>query len=156
MLLTGTYRRALDDKLRLAIPKPWREILADQNLYLTPGTDKALFVYSGSVLEEIGGLLSGLSPVAKETRSFSRLFYAQAQPAEIDKQGRMRIPPDLAELAGLEGETAIVGVRDRLEVWNAGLWDKFLSQAQPSYDELAEQVFENAAELIQTRTDRNQ
>ncbi|MEM7478051.1 MAG: division/cell wall cluster transcriptional repressor MraZ [Planctomycetota bacterium] len=149
MLLTGTYRRTLDDKLRLAIPKQLREVLAEQKLFLTPGTDQALFIYTGDVLEGIGEMLSGLSPVAKETRSFSRLFYAQAQPAEIDKQGRMRIPPGLAGLAKLGGETVLVGVRDRLEIWNARTWDEFLVNLQPSYDELAEQVFENARKVDQ-------
>lgn len=144
MLLTGTYRRTLDDKLRLSVPKQLRELLTDRNLFLTPGTDKALFVYTGETLEGIGDMLSNLSPAAKETRAFSRLFYAQAQPADMDKQGRLRLTSELSELAGLENEVVIVGVRDRLEIWNAVSWDAFLLESQPSYDELAEQVFANA------------
>ena len=150
MLLTGTYRRTLDDKLRLSVPKQLRELLTDSNLFLTPGTDKALFVYTGETLEGIGNMLSNLSPAAKETRAFSRLFYAQAQPADMDKQGRLRLTPELSKLAGLENEVVIVGVKDRLEIWNAAGWDAFLLESQPSYDELAEQVFANATGDLRT------
>lgn len=144
MLLTGTYPRSLDDKMRVAIPKQIRDALADSKLYVTPGTDNALVIYTGEVLEQIGALLGSQSQAAKETRAFSRLFFAQAQPVELDKQGRMRIPVELANLAKFSNEVVVVGVRDRLEIWDAGSWTNFIEATQPSYDELAEKVFENA------------
>lgn len=144
MLLTGSYRRALDDKLRLSIPKHLRENLADESLFIAPGTDRALVIYTAEVLEQIGTALSRLSPAAQEARAFSRLLYAQSQPAEIDRQGRLRIPPELTKLSGIQSEVVIVGVRDRLEIWDAQVWDKFLQETQPSYDELAERVFAEA------------
>ena len=147
MLLTGSYRRTLDDKLRLAIPKQLRDALGfpeKTNLFIAPGTEKALVIYTAAVLEQIGAALSRLSPAAKDTRAFSRLFYAQAQPADIDRQGRLRIPPELAKLSGISSEVVVVGVRDRIELWEAGSWDAFLEQAQPTYDDLAESVFRDA------------
>lgn len=147
MLLTGSYRRTLDDKLRVSIPKQLREILGETNLFVTPGTDQALVVYTGLVLEQIGNALGKLSPAAKDARAFSRLFYAQAQPTEIDKQGRLRIPVDLAKLSSLSGEVVVVGLRDRLEIWDGSAWDSFLEGTRPSYDELAERVFEDAMRM---------
>lgn len=144
MLLTGSYRRNLDDKLRLSIPKVMREALdfpEQRDLYIAPGQDQSLAIYPPNVLEEIGQALSRSSPAAKQTRNFSRLFYAQAQRAEIDRQGRLRIPPELAKLASLNDEVVVLGVRDRIELWGAAAWDAFLTNTQPSYDELAEQVF---------------
>lgn len=147
MLLTGSYRRSLDDKLRLAIPKQLRDALnypEAKTLFIAPGQDKSLAIYTEDVLEQMGKSLSRLSPAAKQTRAFSRLFYAQAQPAEIDKQGRLRIPPELAKLGELEGEVVVVGVRDRIELWSATAWDAFLSDTLPSYDDLAEEVLSDA------------
>lgn len=144
MLLTGNFRRSLDDKLRVAIPKQLRDAIGfpdKTSLYVAPGTDQALVLYTADVLDEIGKLLQDKSPAAKQTRAFSRLFYAQAQPAEIDRQGRLRLPPDLASLAKLDGEVVVIGVRDRIEIWAADRWDKFLKSTQPSYDDLAEEVF---------------
>ena len=101
-------------------------------------------IYTAEILEEIGRYLGNVSPAAKDARAFNRLFYSQAQPAEIDKQGRLRVPAELASLARLTGEVVIVGVRDRLELWNSEAWETFLAGNQPSYDQLAEQVFETA------------
>ena len=146
MLLTGSYRRSLDDKLRLAIPKQMRDALgipSVSSLFIAPGTDKALVIYTAEVLEQLGSALSKLSPAAKETRAFSRLFYSQAQPAEVDRQGRLRIPPELAQFGGLLGdessqagattgsEVVVLGVRDRIEIWEATRWDSFLRETQP-------------------------
>ena len=147
MLLTGSYRRNLDDKLRLAIPKQLRDALGfpeNNGLFIAPGNDRALVIYTAEVLEQIGQKLSKLSPAAKETRDFSRLFYEQAQPAEVDRQGRLRIPPELAKLSGLHNEVVVIGVRDRIELWDSTAWDEFLNKTQPSYDDLAESVFRDA------------
>ncbi len=144
MLLTGSYRRTLDEKMRLSLPKQLRQSLGDSRLFLAPGTDRALALYAEEVLSQIGLALGRLSPAAKEARSFSRLFYAQAQPVEIDRQGRLRIPPELAKLSSIVDEVMIVGIRDRIEFWNASEWDAFFQNTQPSYDTLAERVFDDA------------
>lgn len=144
MLFTGSYRRSLDEKLRLAIPKQLKDALAadagTSALFITPGTDHSLAIYTEKVLEELGQRLAQSSPAEKDTRSFSRLFYAQAQPAEIDGHGRLRVPAELATLARLTGEVVVLGVRDHIELWEASAWDAFLSATQPSYDALAERV----------------
>src|SRR5947209_4549940 len=104
MLLTGTFLRAVDDKLRLAIPKRLRDALVGEGrpeLYVTPGIDGSLAIYSPATLELLARRLSDSSPTKNEVRSFNRLFYARAERVEVDGQGRVRIPPSLAELAGL-------------------------------------------------------
>jgi MraZ protein len=119
-------------------------------LYIAPGTDRALELYTSTVLEQIGQSLSKLSQAAKDTRAFSRLLYAQAQPAEVDKQGRLRVPPELAKLAGITNEVMVIGVRDRMELWDPLAWEQFLAQNQSSYDQLAESVLGQAARSDQS------
>jgi MraZ protein len=58
--------------------------------------------------------------------------------AEVDKQGRLRIPPELAQLAKITSEVVLLGVRDHMELWDAGAWDAYLGDNQPKYDRLAE------------------
>ncbi|MCA9127666.1 MAG: division/cell wall cluster transcriptional repressor MraZ [Planctomycetales bacterium] len=154
MLLTGSYRRSLDDKLRLAIPKQLRDPLGfptNSELFIAPGNDGSLVLYTAELIKQIGEALSKLGPAEKDMRAFSRLFYSQAQPADIDRQGRLRIPPELAKLANLNNEVVVLGVRDRIELWNAESWDQFLQQTQPSYDELAERVLRNVVPNLETR-----
>jgi DNA-binding transcriptional regulator/RsmH inhibitor MraZ len=57
---------------------------------------------------------------------------------EIDSQGRIRLPVELAQLAKLDGDVALIGVGDRIELWNKQRWLEYLTDLQPRYDELAE------------------
>jgi MraZ protein len=145
MLLTGTFNRAVDEKLRIAIPKSLRDALGAQAqgvLYVTPGTDGSLALYTEESLARLAERLAGFSPNAQDVRAFSRLFYARAQAVELDGQGRVRVPPELAELAGLGKEAVLVGVQDHLELWDRGRWDQYVAQKQGDYDQIAEAAFQ--------------
>ena len=145
MLFTGTYLRTLDDKQRLALPKRLRDTLGQSPnipLYLAPGTDGSLALYTEEAFTRLGQQLAQGSPVGPDLRAFSRLFYAQAQSVEVDSQGRIRIPAELAELAKLGKEIVLLGVRDHMELWDKARWDEYLNDQQPNYDSLAESAFD--------------
>lgn len=145
MLFTGTYPRSLDEKQRLALPKRLRDTLGQSPeipLYLAPGTDGSLALYTEEAFSRLGEQLAQGSPAGQETRTFSRLFYSQALPVEVDTQGRIRIPQELATFAGLSREVMLLGVRDHLEIWDKGRWEQYLNHQQPRYDQLAESAFE--------------
>jgi len=77
MVLTGTYERQLDEKLRLAVPKQFREALAsEKQLVLTPGTDGSLSLFASQTFEAIAHQLAERSPSGQDVRAFSRLLYA--------------------------------------------------------------------------------
>jgi MraZ protein len=144
MLLTGSYSRAIDEKLRVAIPKPLREILGcpvGGSLYVVPGTDGSLALYTEEALVRWGERLELAPPTQKDVRAFMRLFYSQAQRLELDRQGRVRIPAELAAMAHLEKEAVLLGVQDHLELWAANQWRDYMAQEQVRYDELAEAAF---------------
>ena len=144
LLLTGTYFRQLDEKQRLTIPKPMREALGVSRcnvLYLAPGTDGSVALYTAGAYEELANQLGQNSPTGSGVRAFSRLFYAQSQQVEVDRHGRLRLPAALASLAELQGEVVLLGVRDHLEIWDRGRWEKYLAELQPQYDEIAESAF---------------
>jgi MraZ protein len=144
MLLTGTYDRSIDEKLRIAIPKRLRDSLGTNEpvvLFVTPGTDGSLAVYTETALNQLAERLSQGSPTQEDTRAYARLFYARAQPVELDSQGRLRIPPDLAAEAGLEREAVLLGVQDHLELWDRKRWEAYLGEKAPKYDHLAEAAF---------------
>ena len=124
MLLTGTFNRTLDEKLRVAIPKPMRDALPcppGGGVYVTPGTDGSLTLYTEAAFQSLGERLAQNPPTRQDVRAFSRLFYGQAQHADIDRQGRIRIPPELATLAKLQTEVVLVGVQDHVEIWARAL-----------------------------------
>jgi MraZ protein len=144
MLLTGTFVRSVDEKQRIAIPKRLRDSLqgaTKSDLYLTPGTDGSLALYTEEVLDLLRVRLAAASPTQQDVRAFNRLFYARAERVEVDAQGRMRVPPSLAEMAGLGKEAVLVGAGDHLELWDRQRWDAYLGQRLSHYDEIAERAF---------------
>lgn len=145
MLLTGTFPRSVDEKLRIAIPKRLRDFLGEAPqtaLFITPGTDNSLALYTEDALGRLAERLAHGSPTQQDVRAFSRLFYAQAQRVELDVQGRIRIPPELAQLAGLQQEAVLLGVQDHLELWDRKRWEKYLAEQSARYDQIAEAAFQ--------------
>jgi MraZ protein len=139
MLLTGSYRRTLDDKLRLAVPKPLREQLSPgEPLYLTPGLDGCLALYPPAAFAALADRLDAHSPAAREVRDYSRLFYSQAVSIVPDGQWRIRMSPELTRWADLAGEVIVVGVRDHVEVWAVEKWERYVAQRDAQYERLAE------------------
>ncbi len=148
MLLTGSFPRSLDEKLRLAIPKRLREILGGTemvSLYVAPGTDGSLTIYTEAAFNQLAQRLAQSSPTQQDVRAFSRLFFAQAQRVELDAQGRVRLPPELAQAARLTKETVLIGVQDHMELWDKKRWDEYLAVNSGRYDEIAERAFAPSA-----------
>lgn len=144
MFLTGTFGRSIDEKLRVAIPKRLRAAMGspDQGvLYVAPGTDESLVLYTEEAFARLAERLAKVSPTRQDVRAYTRLFYARAQRVELDSQGRVRIPQELAALAGLQKEVVLLGVQDHLELWAAERWESYLSDRQSHYDEVAETAF---------------
>lgn len=144
MLLTGTYPRTIDDKGRFSIPRQLRGVLGidgSTTMFLAPGTDGSLALYSTRGFQEMAERLGQHSPTARDVRAFSRLLYARATRVEVDRQGRIRLPHDLTALIGVDRELVLVGVRDHLELWEPKRWEAYLEQMQPFYDQMAERAF---------------
>jgi MraZ protein len=135
----------MDEKQRIAIPKRLRDALQHDTellaLYVAPGTDGSLALYTEESFSSLAARLAAGPPTGQDVRAFSRLFYSQAQRVELDRQGRLRVPPELATLAALEKEVVLVGIQDHLELWNRERWQTYLAQRQAHYDDLAEKAF---------------
>jgi len=112
---------------------------------VAPGTDVSLVIYTEEEFGRLARRLAESSPTRQQVRAFTRLFYARAQRVDVDRQGRIRIPTELAELARLGKEVVLLGVQDHLEVWAADRWEAYLAEKQPHYDEIAEGAFGDSA-----------
>ena len=144
MLLTGTFSRSIDEKSRVAIPKRLREALKCSQggvLYVAPSTDRSLAIYTEDSFGQLAERLRRSSPTQQHVRAFTRLFFAAAQQVELDAQGRIRIPNELARLATLEKEIILLGIQDHLEIWSFDRWQAYLEEKQAHFDEIAEAAF---------------
>jgi MraZ protein len=143
MLLTGTHPRTLDDKKRMALPKRVREQLGEPDtLFVTPGPDQCLWVYTRQGLEQLAERLDQAPATDAEARVFRRLYFAQTEAVDVDRTGRILVPERLGQFAGIQREVVLIGVRDHLELWDAARWQAYLTQHAPRFDQVAEGAFE--------------
>src|SRR5438876_26558 len=123
MLLTGTHLRTLDQKKRLGLPRKVREQLSDPTtMFVTPGPDQCLWLYTRSGLEALAEKLDQTPATDAEARVFRRLYFAQTEAVDLDRAGRVLVPDRLAQFAGLQHEVTLIGIRDHLELWGAQRW----------------------------------
>ncbi len=145
MLLTGTHPRTLDEKNRVALPKRIREQLgAAQQLFVTPGPDACLWIFDQENLESLSAKLDRAPAADIEARVFRRLFFAQMEAVDVDKTGRILIPDRLVQFGKLGKDVVMLGVRDHLELWDAGSWATYLEEKGPKFDQAAEGAFASA------------
>src|SRR5438876_11766670 len=142
MLLTGTYPRTLDEKKRLVFPKRVREQLREPDrLFVGPGPDQCLWLYAQENLERLAEQLDKAPATDAEARVFRRLYFAQTEAVDVDRNGRILVPERLTQFAGLTQEVVLIGVRDHLELWDASRWQQFVEQNAPRFDAVAENAF---------------
>ena len=133
----GEYNHTIDAKGRLIIPAKYREVLGD-TFYVTKGLDGCLFVYDKNEWAAFEEKLKSLPITSKDARKFVRFFLAGATMAEVDKQGRILIPASLRKYAELEKEVMLLGVGNRVEIWNKEKWED--ASTYDDMDEVAEHM----------------
>lgn len=138
-MFTGEYQHTLDGKGRVIIPSKLRDGLGDRFI-ITRGLDQCLFVYPNSEWVRLEQKLKQLPFTKSDSRAFTRLFFSGAMELEADKQGRILIPTNLREYAGIEKEVMFIGVSNRVEVWSEESWKNYFGEANENYEELAEKL----------------
>lgn len=136
-MLIGEYEHSLDTKGRLIMPVKLREDIGEK-FVITKGLDGCLFVFSLQEWKVFETKLKELPISSKDSRIFTRFFFAGAIDSDLDKQGRFLIPQNLREFAGLEKDVIIVGMDSRIEIWDKDKWE--VSNQELTVDEIAERM----------------
>lgn len=135
-MFMGEFSHSIDPKNRVIVPAKFRNELGDVFI-MTGGLDGCLYICPMKDWENFAGELAKL-PFTKETRAYQRYFTQNATECEIDKQGRIVIPSNLMELAGLNKEVVFVGVIGKIELWSRERLSG--STCRESIDDIAEIV----------------
>lgn len=135
-MLTGEFNHSIDVKGRLIIPSKFREILGD-DFVITKGLDGCLFVYPQEEWKTFENKLRTLPLTNKDARTFTRFFLGSAVDGGLDKQGRVLISSALRNFAGLDKEVVLVGVLDRIEIWDKAKWDEKNAAVEENMDDIA-------------------
>ena len=131
-MLMGTYSHSLDDKGRLIIPKTIREELGE-GFVITRNPDHCLSVYPKEAWQQLIASMETLPKISSEpARRIRRFYFGNSSSPEPDKQGRVLIPQDLRNYAGLIKDVTLVGVDDHAEIWDQETWTKYNEEADLS------------------------
>ena len=123
-------------RCRRSSGRRWREASCS-----TRGLDACVEAYPAADWEAlVESRLAGLNPLSKEARTLGRFYYTGAVEAMPDKQGRVMVPTALVEHGGLGREVVVLGMRDRLEIWNRADWRAQLKEVMGSAEDVAERL----------------
>ncbi|MGV1008780.1 MAG: division/cell wall cluster transcriptional repressor MraZ [Dermatophilaceae bacterium] len=139
-MFLGEYFPRLDEKGRLILPAKFREKLAD-GLVITKGQEHCLYVFRAEQFSDVAVKLQSGPTSSKAVRDFARVMLSGASEEELDRQGRVTIPPSLRAYAGLDRDVAVVGMSQRIEIWDAAKWTGYLEDAEPRYASTLEEVY---------------
>ena len=120
--LMGTYHHNIDAKGRMSFPTKLRDLLGGE-FYITKSINqKCLTIYSKSEWEKLANKIAEL-PDSMGGLDIKRWLFSGAGELVPDKQGRVLIPSDLREFAGLKKDVVVIGLDDKAEIWDKELWD---------------------------------
>ena len=144
---TGEYEHRLDDRGRLAIPAAYR-MLFEHGGFLLPGPDGQIELYTPDGYQAEKLIRAVGDKRRPSARRLARSFFGRVRRVEVDRQGRILIPPAMREERGLDGATVVVGMGEYLEIWSAETW----REEQSAIDEAYADLLQDLAEVMDNQT----
>jgi len=126
-MFRGHFEHAIDAKGRTSLPARFRDVLGAKDgeiaLILTPALfDPCLHVYPLRAWEELEAKIAALPQFEPNVVAFRRKYLSAAVECELDKQGRILVPPSLREHAGLHKDVLWAGMGATAELWSSERW----------------------------------
>ena len=136
-MLIGEYTHSLDEKKRVAVPAKFRKEIG-KTVVITHGLDNCLSLYPLETWKKIAEKVADLPIDRSDNRAFSRAILAGAAEVEFDKQGRIILPDYLRNFAGITKDVIIIGLYNRLEIWDESKWNAYKKDSDKNYNNIAE------------------
>jgi MraZ protein len=150
-LFSGEYSSTIDAKNRVIVPAKMRQAAGgdgDDGFYVTRGIDDCIVIQTAVRFEQRGA--ASANEKLRQTaagRMLERAIFSRAEFVKCDKQGRMLLPARLVESLRIGKNVMVVGVNDRIEIWDAGRWAEVLKDAEEQLHKQAEQFYGGPGEV---------
>ncbi len=128
-MFLGQYVHSFDEKNRLTVPAKYRELISE-GAFVVQGLDRNLMVLTPAAFDIIYQRIMAMNLTDPTARLLRRIILGNASQLEVDKAGRILLPQNLREFAGLNQEAVLVGQGDYFEIWEPALWQKQVNQVQ--------------------------
>jgi len=137
-MFLGEFQHSLDAKGRVILPAKYRDQLAG-GAFVTKGRGGCLSVYTAEEFERVANEVREASKRGAKELNAARSFFGGASELNPDRQGRVALPTNLRDYAGLERDVVVVGLYSRIEIWDRTRWlelDRAGGEALSESDEL--------------------
>jgi MraZ protein len=127
-MFLGEYQPNITEGSRIALPKKLRDLVTGDEVVLSRGFEKCIFIYDKEewVAETQKQVEHPITDA--RTRDLKRYMFAGASEVSIDTQGRLVLPANLKEYAGLGKNATVIGAGDHIEVWDTDTWNAHLQK----------------------------
>ncbi len=139
-MFSGTYTPKLDDKGRLFLPAKFREAMGD-GLVITRGQDRSIDMRTKADFEDFATKFQNASQTDARLRAYGRMLFALASDQVPDKQGRFMVTPELRAYAGLEKDCVVIGIYNRIEIWEPQAWTEYTASQEAAFSDVQEEIF---------------
>ena len=138
-MLIGEYIYTIDPKKRIAIPAKMRNTLGKKAV-ITTGLDNCLVIYPLREWQKLTQKLDNLPSGKVDARGLARIMLSGAVDVELDKLGRILVPDYLKNYASLKKNVAILGLSNRIEVWDEKRWRDYKLRTERGVGDMASQL----------------
>ncbi len=142
---TSEYESKLDSKGRLVLPSRIKNQLpedAGEELVIRKGFEQCLILYPMVEFRKVFSRISGLSEFNEEYRKLQRNFFSGTATVDLDGNGRFLIPKNMLAYAQIEKEAVLVGMGNKVEIWNPAFYEKHLISDPGELSKLAQKYLD--------------
>ncbi len=139
----GQETYSIDNKGRVNVPSKMRKSMAPEakdTFVITRGTEECIVAYPLDEWKKYEEKLQNLNQFDEKNRFFLRTILMWSEEVNLDSQQRISVPKKLLDFAGIDGKTTIVGMVDRIELWNPEKFEAYLLSSTESYESVAAKV----------------
>ena len=139
-MFSGTFRPRLDEKGRIFLPAKFRDAMGD-GLVITRGQERSIDMRTQADFAAFTERFRNASQTDARLRAYGRMLFALASEQVPDKQGRINITPELRDYASLTRECVVIGIYDRVEIWEPSAWQRYTAEQEAAFSGVQEEIF---------------
>lgn len=138
-MFIGEYIYTIDQKKRVSIPVKFRKALGKKAI-ITMGLDTCLVVYPVQEWQKLAKKLENLPSGQVDARGFARIMLSGAVDVGFDKLGRILIPDYLKKYAVLNKNVAVLGLSNKIEIWDEIRWQEYRTRTEKEIGDMASRL----------------
>lgn len=133
-LFLSTFENKVDNKGRVSVPSQFRSMMYGKDF-------SGIVIYQSSInkciegcsierIQKLSEIIDDLDPTSKERDAFAAVILGGAAQLPFDSDGRVILPKNLMEFAGIKDKATFIGKGQTFEIWEPEMFNEYLKNAK--------------------------